>query len=255
MTTPVDTLHPAPATAPRIEDLLRPTARPKPRRILRRLFFVTLPLVLLFLAAYGTGYQYAEIRPVRIGAPVEIPENEADLKRFVAKQQKDAKQLAAEFKKITPSGTYIVIDTTQNHLYIMKDGETVHTAICSAGSGITLKENPEYAKSKGREPRTWTFITPRGLFKIKDRREDPVWTKPDWALSEEGKIATSRDDLIDDATLGEYALGLGDGYMIHGTLYTRLLGRSVTHGCIRLGVEDLRKVWAETKIGTPVYIY
>ena len=43
--------------------------------------------------------------------------------------------------------------------------------------------------------------------------------------------------------------------MIHGTLYTRLLGRNVTHGCIRLGKEDLRAVWAAAPIGTPVYIY
>jgi L,D-transpeptidase YbiS len=43
--------------------------------------------------------------------------------------------------------------------------------------------------------------------------------------------------------------------MIHGTLYERLLGRSVTHGCIRLGKEDLRKVFGAVPIGTPIYIY
>jgi len=43
--------------------------------------------------------------------------------------------------------------------------------------------------------------------------------------------------------------------MIHGTLYERLLGRPVSHGCIRLGKEPLREVWRLAPIGTPVYIY
>jgi len=43
--------------------------------------------------------------------------------------------------------------------------------------------------------------------------------------------------------------------MIHGTLYERLLGRSVTHGCIRLGKEDLRIVAESADVGTEVYIF
>jgi L,D-transpeptidase YbiS len=43
--------------------------------------------------------------------------------------------------------------------------------------------------------------------------------------------------------------------MIHGTLYERLLGRAVSHGCIRVGRDDLRKVWTSTRIGTRIYIY
>ena len=43
--------------------------------------------------------------------------------------------------------------------------------------------------------------------------------------------------------------------MTHGTLYERLLGRAVSHGCIRVGRDDLRTVWANTKIGTHIYIY
>ena len=123
-------------------------------------------------------------------------------------------------------------------------------APCSAGSGMVLQE------AEGGKNRRWVFDTPRGLFKVQRRIQDPVWSKPDWAFVEEGKpIPKNPEDRIEFGTLGEYALYLGDGYMIHGTLYERLLGRSVTHGCIRVGREDLRRVWAETAIGTPVYIY
>ncbi len=55
--------------------------------------------------------------------------------------------------------------------------------------------------------------------------------------------------------LGEYAVGIGRGYFIHGTLYSRLLGRNVSHGCVRLGDEDLRALVRATEIGTRVIIY
>jgi L,D-transpeptidase YbiS len=43
--------------------------------------------------------------------------------------------------------------------------------------------------------------------------------------------------------------------MIHGTLYERLLGRPITHGCIRVGRDDLRFIAAAVRPGTPVYIF
>jgi L,D-transpeptidase YbiS len=43
--------------------------------------------------------------------------------------------------------------------------------------------------------------------------------------------------------------------MIHGTLYERLLGRSVSHGCIRVGREDLRNIYSAAALGTPIFIF
>jgi L,D-transpeptidase YbiS len=50
-------------------------------------------------------------------------------------------------------------------------------------------------------------------------------------------------------------MSLGDGYLIHGTLYQRQLGMPVTHGCIRLGDEDLEAVFQSLSVGSRVYIY
>ena len=47
----------------------------------------------------------------------------------------------------------------------------------------------------------------------------------------------------------------GDGYYIHGTLYRRLLGESITHGCVRVADEDLQPIFEKAKVGTPVYIF
>jgi len=73
---------------------------------------------------------------------------------------------------------------------------------------------------------------------------------------EEGEpIPKNPGDRLEYGSLGEYALYFGNGYMIHGTLYERLLGRPVSHGCIRLGKEPLREVFRQAPLGTPVYIY
>ncbi|HEX6316981.1 MAG TPA: L,D-transpeptidase [Gemmatimonadaceae bacterium] len=55
--------------------------------------------------------------------------------------------------------------------------------------------------------------------------------------------------------LGRYALDLGDGYLIHGTADPKSIGRAVTHGCIRLGDEDIEWFYRNVPTGTAVHIY
>jgi len=60
---------------------------------------------------------------------------------------------------------------------------------------------------------------------------------------------------VEEDVSRDYAFHLGDGYMIHGTLYTRLLGRNVTHGCVRVGDADLEELYKTVSIGTKVIIF
>lgn len=55
--------------------------------------------------------------------------------------------------------------------------------------------------------------------------------------------------------LGAYRLNLGDGYALHGTQQTAELGRSVSHGCIRLGDQDMADLYALANVGDEVVIY
>jgi len=55
--------------------------------------------------------------------------------------------------------------------------------------------------------------------------------------------------------LGTRRLVLGDGYGIHGTNAPESIGRSVSHGCVRLKNEDIEKLYDMVPVGTPVYIY
>ncbi|HJQ98174.1 MAG TPA: L,D-transpeptidase [Candidatus Polarisedimenticolaceae bacterium] len=202
----------------------------------------------VWIAAAGTGYAYTPA-PARAKVPaIDVPQDAAGAKRLHTKLQTQNKALAAALKKMAPTGTYVVVDQTQNRLYIMKDDDIARTSVCSAGSGMVLKDSGGSRK--------WVFDTPRGVFKVRNKIANPIWKKPDWAFVEEGKpVPKNPADRFESGTLGKYALYLEDGYMIHGTLYTRLLGRSVTHGCIRLGPEDLQAVWDAAPIGTPVFIF
>lgn len=55
--------------------------------------------------------------------------------------------------------------------------------------------------------------------------------------------------------LGANRLYLGDGYGIHGTDAPSSIGRSVSHGCIRVRNEDIETLFRIVDVGTPVYVY
>ncbi|MBM4121377.1 MAG: L,D-transpeptidase [Nitrospira sp.] len=157
--------------------------------------------------------------------------------------------LKRQLAQQSPDNTYIVVDTARNVLVVKRKSNVLLTAIASTGSG-TILDNPD------RPGTQWVFDTPRGEFTIQSRLTNPVWVKPDWAFLEEGqKVPKDPAERLEPGILGEYALGFGKGYFIHGTLYTRLLGKNVTHGCIRLNDQDLRTVHRLAMIGTPVMIF
>lgn len=55
--------------------------------------------------------------------------------------------------------------------------------------------------------------------------------------------------------LGTHRLNLGNGYAIHGTNKPETIGRSVSHGCIRVRNEDIAKLYEIVPVGTPVFVY
>ncbi len=218
-----------------------------PQLRLRRWFLLVLLLgVIVSLVAAGTGYDYERLPAIRAATPPPSSDKlDAELARLRAENRKFSKALASR----VPAGVYIVINQTHNRLYVKRGSETLHEAVCSAGSGMVLNEPTG-------QQRRWVFDTPRGKFQVIQKVDNPVWKKPDWAFVEEGKPLPQRsDERIEYGMLGEHALHFGNGYMIHGTLYERMLGRSVTHGCIRLGKEDLRIVYKSVPVGTPIYIF
>lgn len=163
--------------------------------------------------------------------------------------EKENDKLVRQIKKLAPSGAYIVVDTAQNILYLKKGDQVARKVVVSTGSGNVLTE------PTGRK-RSWTFDTPRGEFAVKNMIKDPLWTAPDWEFISNGEpIPKNKADRIQEGVLGDYKLGIGNDIYIHGTIYIRTMGMHVTHGCIRVGDDDLEVLWKTSKTGTKVFIF
>jgi L,D-transpeptidase ErfK/SrfK len=170
------------------------------------------------------------------------------LRKEVALLDRKVRKLAEKRDLLYPRGTSILVDSAKNQVYLLKGSKVVVQDKCSTGSGLELTD------TGGR--RAWTFETPRGYFRVLSKVSNPVWFRPDWAFIEEGEsIPKNRDGRAVPDVLGKYAIAFGDGYFIHGTLYTRMLGSSVTHGCVRVDDDTLKEIYDSAQNGTPIWIY
>ncbi|MBP6977350.1 MAG: L,D-transpeptidase [Bacteroidales bacterium] len=196
---------------------------------------------------------YAQERSLRIKKPQAsaIPVHDttaADLEKAVASIENSIAKLQKQLDKFTPAAAYLTINTNENEFALYLKKKLVRQGLCSTGKYVMLEAG---------EKQKWIFKTPRGVRKVLNKQTAPVWTKPDWAYIEEGLPIppVNHPSRYDAYALGEYKLDLGNGYMVHGTLYQRLLGKPVTHGCVRMGDEDLEEVYKTMSAGSKVYIY
>jgi L,D-transpeptidase YbiS len=157
------------------------------------------------------------------------------------------RQLAEQFATAFTNELYIVVNPNGNRLSLRRGQKVVLEAPISTGKNDTLT----YLRRK------WVFQTPRGIMSVIRKKKDPVWLKPDWAFLEKGETIPPLNSPLrkEKGVLGAFMLDLGGGVMIHGTPQEHLLGRSVTHGCIRVGFEDLRVLYDSVQVGTKVFIF
>ena len=215
--------------------------RPGRRRVLALLLLAG---VLLLAGGLLIRARLQRLHPPPPDATPLGPDDQREYRALRKRAAALEKQIAA----LRPKGTYVIIDAGRNLLTLVKDDRPVLEAVCSTGSGRALSDPVK--------KRLWVFDTPRGEFDVRARHPNPVWVKPDWAFLEVGEpIPRDLAARLAPTELGDYAMDLGDGYLIHGTLYERALGLSITHGCVRLGARDLDMVYHSVRIGTPVYIF
>ncbi len=205
------------------------------------LLLISVAAGLVLLAAI----QSSGPRPAGVIAARPEQADPSQVRALQARYRALIKQLA----QLAPTEPYVVVDTARNHLSVRRRDEVLLDAVVSTGSGVVL-DKPGQASGQ------WVFDTPRGDFTVQSKLTNPVWVKPDWAFVEEGQeIPKNAADRVESGVLGEYALGFGKGYFIHGTLYPRLLGKNVTHGCIRLNDDDLQSLYRLATVGTPIMIF
>ena len=170
------------------------------------------------------------------------------LEQQVADLEEENQGLRQILKDMEDNEIYLVVDTELNRLYLRQGEKVLRTAVVGTGSRQYIQEET------GRD---WFFESPMGSLTVLGKERNPVWIRPDWSYVEENMPVPPENDpdRIVRGVLGKYALILGNGYKIHGTKYTDLLGTHFTHGCVSVGDKDLEFIYKTVKIGTKVYIY
>ncbi|WPZ10210.1 L,D-transpeptidase [Roseivirga spongicola] len=213
------------------------------KRIVKTLMIVSLSISGLLLVL---NLQSVTIALATIGNEPKV--NDSTFQVMKSNAEKELTSLDKKLKANMPETNYLVVNSTMNEFYLYKGDELIKKDMCSTGSYVLLKKS---------EKEKWMFKTPKGEFRILNKTKDPVWKKPDWAFVEEGLPVPSYNhpSRFEYGVLGDYSLSLGDGYLIHGTLFQRFLGLPVTHGCIRLNDENLELVYKSMPMGAKVYIF
>ena len=100
--------------------------------------------------------------------------------------------------------------------------------------------------------------TPTGQMHVARKASRPTWHVPASIAKEHRK----KGDILPKAVppgpenpLGEYALYLSkSGYLIHGTNKPASIGLTATNGCLRLYPENVKSLFDDTPVKTPVLI-
>jgi len=205
--------------------------------------------------------------------------------------QSEVASAEKQIEDLHDTNLVITVSTAENKVYARQSGQLVFEAVCSTGKGTTLRTGSETIifrtpigrfriQSKEEHPMwvppDWHFIEQareNGLGVVRLERgqrlgdlyvsgHDVVsngYPLPQGELIVRGSaivippVGTHQREFPD--VLGDYRLNLGDGYALHGTQAVSQLGRSVSHGCVRLSNDDIARLYAIANVGDEVVIY
>jgi L,D-transpeptidase ErfK/SrfK len=128
----------------------------------------------------------------------------------------------------------IVINVPQRMLFYVGEGETRGMPVAVGQSG---------------------WRTPTQPFTVATRETDPSWEVPKSIQAEARRAGKTLPSVVPPGPnnpLGKYWLGLSiPSVGIHGTNAPSSIYRVTTHGCIRVGTEDIAWLHARVTVGTP----
>ena len=135
----------------------------------------------------------------------------------------------------------IVINLAAMRLFYFKaDGQLLTVSTYPVGVGTT--ERP----------------TPMGRMFVTRKKFRPTWYVPASIAEDHRRKGDPLPDEVPPGPLnplGEYALYLSkSGYLVHGTNKPASIGLRATNGCIRLYPEDIKRLYEDTPVKTPVKI-
>ncbi len=101
--------------------------------------------------------------------------------------------------------------------------------------------------------------TPRAITEVINKKENPIWIKPDSILAEDKALGKPYKKYYPGGTkdnpLGKYAIYFAlPGIRMHGTNYPATVGQRASHGCMRMLPQDIEFLYEHVPIGTRVII-
>jgi len=96
------------------------------------------------------------------------------------------------------------------------------------------------------------FPTPIGTYTVIDKIKNPGWENP-LLPSHKQHIKPGAQNPLGTRWLG-FKQWQGGEYGIHGTNQPGSIGKSVTHGCIRMKTSDVEALFDHVGIGVPVEV-
>jgi hypothetical protein len=157
-----------------------------------------------------------------------------------------APQQAVEEPPLKTDWRYVVVDVDRNELRFMDGDRVLWQAPVGTGTGFRLRKDSA----------SWDFTTPSGVMYVQYKQLNPTWEIPDWYFIENHlPIPPANSPLRKEpGGLGSAAVYLGSEIAIHGTDKPQLLGKRVSHGCIRLSNVNALRLFHDVQVGTPVLI-
>lgn len=112
-----------------------------------------------------------------------------------------------------------------------------------------LKESRRYEVAVGKVG----MDTPSGLYQIQNKAINPDWYVPDseWAGDLAGKVIKGDDP---KNPIKARWLGIYDGVGIHGTSENDSIGSAASHGCIRMRIPEVKRLYEAVPVNAPVFI-
>ncbi len=125
----------------------------------------------------------------------------------------------------------IVVDLSAYKLTLIRDGKVVMTFPVAVGQAA--------------------YPTPTGTFSVVQKQVDPTWLPPSspWAKGL-GPIPPGPGNPLGTRWIGTSAPAVG----IHGTPADYSIGTAASHGCIRMHIPDVEKLYDQVEVGTEVDI-
>ncbi|HKK42870.1 MAG TPA: L,D-transpeptidase [Bacteroidales bacterium] len=219
----------------------------KPAFRILTIVIAVIAVVAVFLYLVPALNEMAPVKEIKANSYPDLKKSR-EYRNETAAVSRDIQRLERKYNVNTSGQSYIVINTTDNRFCLYRNKKLIREGFCSSGSYTLLKTDND---------RKWIFKTPKGKYWVRGKTTNPVWKRPDWSFVEEGLPIPPADDQsrYEYGVLGDYALSIGDGYLIHGTIYKRFLGMPVTHGCVRLNDDDLKVIFNTLSVGSKVYIF